>query len=47
MDYWVRPDLTIMRIGDPKEEFKTLDGNASWQVNDGGQMEIILVQVGK
>ena len=42
--YWVRPDLTVMYPGD-SETFKTLDGNAGWEVTDDWQMRIFVVQV--
>ena len=42
--YWVRPDLTVMYPGD-SETFKTLDGDAGWEVTDDWQMHISVVQV--
>ena len=45
--YWVRPDLEIMtsEAQNNYDSFKTLDGNASWFVNENSDMIITLVQV--
>ncbi len=42
--YWIRPDTKIMYAGE-SEEFRTLDGMASWRVSDNAyEMIITLVQ---